>query len=111
MLLTLVTAAGVGEGVAPRVVEAASSDEHRTTSDARFIIFCWESVQDGISRINDAVFDDHVDIGSVRDVVQWIRIKNDKVSKIAIFDLADMRTSVAAEQFRRIRGGAFKDLH
>src|SRR6266487_2712409 len=109
--LTLVTAASVGEGVAPPVVEAANSDEHRKASDARFIIFCWESVQDGISRINDPVLDYCVDIGSVGDVIQRIRIENHQIREVAIFDTANMRAGVAAEKFRGVVGSALKNLH
>src|SRR6266487_1623090 len=109
--LTLVTAASVGEGVAPPVVEAANSDEHRKASDARFIIFCWESVQDGISRINDPVLDYCVDIGSVGDVVQRVRIENNEIRKVTVFDLADVRASLASKEFCGIAGGALEDLH
>src|SRR5205809_8075622 len=69
------------------------------------------SAQNRISRINHAILDNSVDIGSVRDVVNRIRIENDKISEIAVFNLADMRANVAAEKFRRVCSCALKNLH
>src|SRR5207244_11602895 len=69
------------------------------------------SSQNRIGRINHAILDNSVDIGSVRDVVNRIRIENDKISEIAVFDLAEMRASVTPKEFRGVRGGALKNLH
>jgi len=68
-------------------------------------------VQNRIGRINHAILDNSVDIRSVRDVVNRIRIENDKISEIAVFDLADTRANVAAKEFCSVRRGALENLH
>src|SRR5207237_4859582 len=67
--------------------------------------------QNRTGRINHALRDNSDDIASVRDVVNPIRIENDKISEIAVFNLADMRANVAAEKFRRVCSCALKNLH
>src|SRR5207249_9870951 len=69
------------------------------------------SSQNRIGRINHAILDNSVDIGSVRDVVNRIRIENDKISEIAVFNLADMRANVAAEKLRSVCSCGLKNLH
>ena len=63
------------------------------------------------NRINRAIFDHRVDVGSVRDVVQRIRIENDEIGEIAVFDLTDMSADFAAKKFRCVSGSALKNLH
>ena len=69
------------------------------------------SPQNRIRRIRDAVFHHGVDIRSMRDVVQRIRIENHEIGETAIFEFADMRAGFAAEKFRSIRRGALQYLH
>src|SRR5437764_14108455 len=69
------------------------------------------SAQNRIGRINHAILDNSVDIGSVRDVVNRVRIENDQISEIAVFNIADMRGNVSAEKFRRVCSCALKNLH
>ena len=47
----------------------------------------------------------------MRDVVQWIRLENDEIGEIAVFDLADVRAGLAAKKFRCVSGSALKNLH
>src|SRR5207248_3937701 len=69
------------------------------------------SLGDRIGWINRAILDHDVDVGSVRDVLQRIRIENDEIGETAVFNLADVRAGFAAEEFRRVSGGAPENLH
>src|SRR6266478_4672247 len=69
------------------------------------------SVQNRISRINRAIFDHRVDVGSVRDVIQRIRIENEEIGEVALLDVADVRSRFAAEKFRGISSRTLKNLH
>jgi hypothetical protein len=55
------------------------------------------SLQNRIGWINHAIFDHYVDVRSILDVANWIRLENDEVGKMALLDLANMRTGFAAE--------------
>ena len=52
-------------------------------------------MQNGISRINHAVFDDCIDVGSVCDVIQRIGIENHQIGEMAG---GDLRESTAETQ-------------
>jgi hypothetical protein len=55
------------------------------------------SGQNGISVINHAILDDRVDVGSVLNVIDRIRIKNNEISEIAAFDFANMSSGLTTE--------------
>src|SRR6267143_6901376 len=61
--------------------------------------------------VKHAIFDHVVDIGGVRDVVDWIRFQNHEVGEVPVVDLSDVRTGLTAEKFGRVNGGALQDLY
>ena len=64
-----------------------------------------------IRGVNDTIFDQTLNIGGVRDVVGWIRVQNNEIGEISLFDLADVRAGLAAEQLSGVRGRALQNLH
>ena len=54
-----------------------------------------------IGWIEHTVFHDALDVGCMPDVVQRVRIENDKICEISVVDLADVGTGFAAEKWRQ----------
>ena len=68
-------------------------------------------MQNGIGLINHTILDHRIDVGSVRDVIHRVRVENDEIGKIALFELADLCAGIPAKEFRCIRRGASENLH
>ena len=64
-----------------------------------------------IRGVNDTIFDHTLNIGGVRDVVGWIRVQNNEIGEISLFDSANVLAGFAAEQLRGVRSSRLQNLH
>jgi hypothetical protein len=47
----------------------------------------------------------------VGDIFGWVRFQDYEIGEISLFDLADVRAGLAAEQLSGVRGRALQNLH
>src|SRR5207244_3202188 len=64
-----------------------------------------------IRGVRHTIFHHTLNIRGVRDVVGWIRVQNNEIGEISLFDSANVRAGCAAEQLRGIRSSRLQNLH